>query len=520
MFRIALLSIVSLLLVRDLPAQTGSGPGNTILTLPEVIQIAREQSLMGLMARHQLRSSYWEFRTYKASRRPGLSLEATVPSLNNTMESVTQPDGSEKFVSRSNMQTSLDLQLNQNIALTGGRIFVTSQIQRNDNFGEDPPSTYLAYPVTIGFLQPINGYNELKWDKKIEPLKFEEAKLDYINTMERVSQRAVGYFFDLALAQINLEIALKNQANADTLYQIAKGRYQLGTIAEDELLQMELASLNAGTDLNEANIDLALRKSRLRSFLGFNERVSLELILPRDVPEMELDYTRTLSEAKTNNPEVLNFQRQLLEAEMRVAQARSQKGIRANLFAQFGLSQFAEELGGAYQNPLNQQRVEVGVQVPLLDWGLGKGQYRMAQSAQEVTRTNVQQSQIDFDENIFLQVMQFNLQDDQVGIASKKDTIANLRYEVAKRRFLIGKIDVLELNVALEEKDVARREFVQSLRNYWDYYYNLRGLTLYDWHVDVKLRRTLTSCCSSRPVISCTWRSIRISTAGSPDPLS
>ncbi len=144
-------------------------------------------------------------------------------------------------------------------------------------------------------------------------------------------------------------------------------------------------------------------------------------------------------------------------------------------------------LPGAYQNPENQQRVEVGVQVPLLDWGLGRGQYRMAQSAQEVVRTDVQQSQIDFDENIFLQVMQFNLQDDQVVIASKADTIADLRYEVTKQRFLIGKIDVLDLNVALEEKDVARRGYVQALRNYWNYYYDLRGLTLYDWQKDMKL---------------------------------
>lgn len=486
MYRFLFLIILCLWTLSALP-QTGGDTEEKLLSLPEVIQLAREQSLMGLMARHQFRSSYWEYRTHQARFRPGLSLEATLPSLNNSMESVTQPDGSEKFVSRSNMKTSLDLQLSQNIGLTGGRVFVSSQLQRNDNFGEEPPTEYLAYPVTIGFMQPLNGYNELKWDRKIEPLKYEEAKLQYINTLEKVSQRAVDYFFDLALAQINLEIAVKNQANTDTLYQIAKGRYQLGTIGEDELLQMEYSYLISGKDLNEAGIDLALRKSRLRSFLGFNERVDLLLVLPREVPDLDLDYSRTLAEAKANNPEILNMQRQLLEAERRVAEARSEKGIRADLFAQFGLSQFAEELGDAYQNPLNQQRVEVGIRMPLLDWGLGRGQYRMAQSAEEVTKTGVRQSQIDFDENVFLQVMQFNLQDDQVAIASKADTIADLRYEVSKRRFLIGRIDVLDLNVALEEKDVARRGYVQALRDYWDYYYNLRGLTLYDWQKDIKL---------------------------------
>jgi hypothetical protein len=479
--------LISLLITQALAAQPGTVVEEKRLTLNEVIQIAKEQSLLGLMARHQFRSSYWEYRTHLAGQRPGLTLEATVPSLNNTMESVTQPDGSEKFVSRSNMQTSLDLQLNQNIPFTGGRIFASSQLQRNDNFTEEPPTSYLAYPVTIGFMQPINGYNELKWDRKIEPMKYEEAKLQYINSMEVVSQRAVGRFFDLALAQINLEIARKNYANNDTLFQIAQGRYQLGTIAENELLQMELSYLNAGTALNEATIDLELRQSRLRSFLGFNERVSLELVLPRDIPDIQLDYTRTLSEAKANNPEILNMERQLLEAERQVAEARSQKGLRADLFAQIGLSNYAEELSAAYQNPINQQRVQVGVQVPLLDWGLGRGRYRMAQSAEEVVKTDVRQSQIDFDENIFLQVMQFNMQDDQVAIASKADTIADLRYEVSKQRFLIGKIDVLDLNVALEEKDVARRGFVQALRNYWDYYYNLRALTLYDWQNDIKL---------------------------------
>jgi outer membrane protein TolC len=457
------------------------------LTLSEVIEVAHEQSLMALMSRHQFRSSYWEFRSYQASTRPGLTLEGTLPSLTMATESVIQPDGTEEFIDRSFMNTSLDLQLNQNIPLTGGRVFVSSQLQRNDNFGEEPPTNYLSYPVTIGVMQPINGYNEFKWDRRIEPMKYEAAKLQYLNTMERVSQQSVRYFFDLALAQINLEVSLKNMANSDTLYQIATGRYQLGTIAENELLQMELSRLNSETALNEATIDLELRKSRLRSFLGFNERVSLELILPREVPVIEMDYVRTLTEAKANNPEILQMEQQLLEAERAVAEARSQKGIRGDLFAQFGLSGVDVDLGYAYRDLSRQQRVEVGVQVPILDWGQGKGRFRMAQSAQEVVKMDVSQSMIDFDENIFLQVMQFNLQDDQVRIASKADTIADLRYEVTKQRFLIGKIDVLELNVALEEKDVARRGFVEALRNYWNYYYDLRGLTLYDWQQDIKL---------------------------------
>ena len=97
---------------------------------------------------------------------------------------------------------------------------------------------------------------------------------------------AVQYFFNLALAQINREIAQTNMMNADTLYQIAKGRYNLGTIAENELLQMELSYLNAGTAINESEITLKDRELKLRSFLGFNQNVRLELIIPSEIPAL------------------------------------------------------------------------------------------------------------------------------------------------------------------------------------------------------------------------------------------
>ena len=76
---------------------------------------------------------------------------------------------------------------------------------------------------------------------------------------------------------------------------------------------------------------------------------------------------------------------------------------------------------------------------------------------------------------------QFNLQAEQVGIAAKSDTVAQKMYEVTKQRFLIGKIAVLELNNADTKKDQNKRAYVQSLQNYWNYFYNLRNLTLYDF---------------------------------------
>lgn len=458
------------------------------LTLDEVIKLAREQSPMGIMSRHRFRGSYWEYRTHVAKFRPGLTLSSVIPELTRSIEKITLPDGSDDFVERSLMNSSVEVSLMQNISPTGGSIFMTSGLQRIDNFkAEENSVSYLSSPVSIGFRQPIKAHNSFRWEKKIEPLKYEEAQKTYIDAMESVSQRAVNNFFNLILAQVNLQIALTNYANNDTLYRIAQGRYNIGTIAENELLQMELAFLNAGTALNEAKIQLEINKYRLRSFLGFNETVNIELIIPKEIPEFEVDVVKALQEAKQNSPDIISLQRQLLEADQSVAQAKAERAFTAELFASYGLTQKDYTIPDAYQNFQDQERIRVGLEIPILDWGLRKGQYRMAQSNQEVVRTTVQQSEIDFEQEVMLQVMQFNLQDDQVRIAAKADTIAQSRYEVTKQRFFIGNVDVTDLNIALTEKDAAKRSYLSALNNYWSYYFNIRQLTLYDFEKQTPL---------------------------------
>lgn len=450
------------------------------LSLEDVLEIARDQSPDAILAKHRFRGSYWQYRTYRAEFLPGLVLNGTLPDFNRSISSITLPDGTDRFIERNTINSIASASLTQNIGLTGGQIFLNSELQRIDNLDRDSAS-YRTTPISLGFRQPLNGFNSYRWQRKIEPLRFEEARRSYVEALENVSVRAVNLFFELALAQVNLEIAKINYNNTDTLYRISEGRYNIGTIAENQLLQMELSFLNAGISLNEAIIDLEFRKFQLRSFLGYNETVDLELVFDTQVPDFRLDVGQAIEMALMNNPQVVSFDRQIIEAEREVARARSQKGLNASLFANYGLTQSSEELQDAYKDPQISQRVTVGVQVPILDWGLGKGRYRLAQSSQEVIRTQVQQARVDFEQNVFIQVMQFNLQNDQLNIAAKADTIAQLRFDVTRERFLIGRIDVLDLNIALTEKDVARRSYISALRNYWRYYYNLRRLTLYDF---------------------------------------
>ncbi len=451
------------------------------LTLDEVVRLASEQSPNALIAKHRFRASYWQYRTFVAEYRPILALSGNLPDYSTAYNRVWNSVAQQwEYASTNVLQTSGNLSLAQNIGLTGGSISLFSDLTYEKNFETDG-ERYITSPLNIRLTQPLFRYNELRWQKKIEPLKYEEARKTYLRDVENVHMMAVQYFFNLALAQINREIAETNMQNADTLYQIAKGRYNLGTIAEDELLQMELSYLNAGTAINESEMNLRDRELKLRSFLGFNQSVRLELLIPGEVPDLEVEVSEVLRLAQENNPELIALERQLVEAKSSVAQAKAEKGLNANLTASYGLRDQDPLLDLAYDKPNQQQTIRVGFSLPILDWGQGRGRYKMAQSSEELTRVQVEQSRIDFEQNLLLDVQQFNIQGDQVKIAAKSDTVAAKMFEVTKQRFLIGKIDVLELNNADTKKDQNKRNYIQALNNYWTYYYNMRALTLFDF---------------------------------------
>lgn len=238
-YKISLKFLTTILLLFVLLSSNLSAQESTNYTLTDVVKIAQDQSPDALIAKHRLRVSYWNYKIFKADYLPNLNLAATVPNLNRTINAVKGQDGTSVYTPESITNYSVDLSLTQKIGFSGGDIFLSSGLRRMDNFLTDTSTTsYLTNMVSIGIRQPIYAYNPYKWLKRIEPMKYEEARRTYVETNEEVASTAINYFFNLLLAQIDLGIGLKNESNYDTLYRIAQGRYTLGKIAENDLLQL------------------------------------------------------------------------------------------------------------------------------------------------------------------------------------------------------------------------------------------------------------------------------------------
>ena len=459
------------------------------LSLDETVKLAKLQSPDAQTARHSFRSAYWNYKYYKANYLPALSLTSD-PNLNRAINKVTLGDGTVKFVEQNMLSTDLTLNLTQNIPWTGGSLFVETAAQRMDIFS-DHTTAWQTSPINIGYRQSLFGYNSLKWDRRIEPVRYREAKKSYVETLELVATRATQKFFNLATAQSNYETATTNYANADTLYQYAQGRYNIGTITENEMLQLELNKLTEETNCMNARIEVENCMQELRSYLGIQEDLLIKVRIDNRVPDLHIDLDAALMLANENSPEIQNMLRRKVESESAVSRAKANAGLKADIYLRFGLTQTADKLKDAYRNPLDQQYVSLGITLPILDWGRGRGQVRVARSNRDLVYTQVEQDKMDFDLNVRKLVKQFNLQAQRVNIAARTDHTAQRRAEVARKLYLLGKSSVLDLNASITEKDTARRSYITALYNYWSLYYALRSITLYDFEKERPLAEDL-----------------------------
>lgn len=450
-------------------------------TLDGVLKEAESQSIYRYQADadNEIAQSRWQF--HKANLRPGVTLDVLAPNFSKTSREIIQPDGSIAFQSVSQNNSTISLGIQQQLKSTGGTIFVTSQLQRFDDFSLDAKQ-YNGVPIRVGFMQPLFGFNELKWDDTIEPLILTEADRKYIVDMEDIHLRGTIAYFDLLESKVNEHIARTNTDVNNRLLEIAEQRFELGKISRNELLQLELEYKGAVKDLSIASYQVDFAKASLFTFLGQNVLDSLNLITPEPLDtEMIVEVKMAIDQAKANRPEVVAFDRLQKEADRDINQAKVDFGIKADVFASFGLARGSERFGDIYSDPISEQQIQLSVSIPILDWGRKKAAVGIAKARKELVIQQVAQDQIDFENDIVQVIAQWNQLQNEIQLQAEIQKVSLERFEISRQRYVLGDISITDLTIAQREKDQAQRNYINTLRSYWVIFYQIRKLTGYDF---------------------------------------
>ena len=453
------------------------------LTLPQAIEVAVDSSLQAFRAENQYMASYWSYRSFRAGRLPSLNLNASPMDYRRDFTRRYDVINDIDIFRRQQMLYSYgNLSLRQNLDLTGGTFFVDSELGFMRNFSNENSITqFTSVPIRVGYSQSLFGFNSFKWERRIEPLRYQRAKTQFLQAQEEISEVAIQHFFALAIAQLEHDMAQANLESAEMLYQMGQQRQEIAAISQADLLTLRLEAVNARNSLRHASSSLRRAMFNLVSFLNLDKQTEIKLLLPNKPAVSEILPEVALEHARMNNPSFLADRLELLEAESQVERTKRTTNFDANISASVGFNQAANTFSGAYRDPLQQDIIRVGVTIPIVDWGVRKGRANMAISNLNVTKISIEQRVMNLEQEIAMTVNDFNMQQDLMISAEEALSIAEMAYKATQERFVIGRVDLNSLLLSQNRQNSAQRNYLSALREYWMNYYKLRKLTLYDF---------------------------------------
>jgi outer membrane protein TolC len=259
---------------------------------------------------------------------PHFSFEGDAPGYNRSINAIVQDDGSIQYKPQSQASSSASLTITQQLPWTGGEISLLSGISRIDLINSKS-SYYRSSPLSLRYRQPIFQLNTMKWNITSEDLRIQIAEREYEEALEDIAIDITNKFFDAYTARMNVENASFNLSINDTLYQITQGRFNVGKVAENDLLQSELAVMNARTQLANASLQFERAIENLRFAIGFSDEKELSLVPPSTIPIVEVTQELALEQARQNRSDVVNYELLSMNAERSVEQAEYNNSFNA-----------------------------------------------------------------------------------------------------------------------------------------------------------------------------------------------
>jgi outer membrane protein TolC len=290
--------------------------------------------------------------------------------------------------------------------------------------------------------------------------------------------------------QTNFNLASSNLKNSEDNLKIAEVKRKLGQISENDFSRIQLSVLNAKKALNSADMDLRNADFELKSYIGMDQTTNIELEIPLNMTLFYIDPEKALEQTLANRKEAPEFERRLIQADRDLTQAKRNTGLRTTLRGEIGTTKSSGSFGGIYEETEKQRMVNLSLNIPILDWGKSASAVKLAESQRDLVLYEVEREKLNFEREVIVQVEQFNLLKDQLETSMEADKVAENGYLISLKKFQNGEISITDLNISLSERESAKRDYINSIRDYWQSYYNIRMLTLYDFIFNQKIDYT------------------------------
>lgn len=362
---------------------------------------------------------------------PNVSLSFSLPSYNRSISNILQPDGTYAFRESNNANSRVSLSVSQKIPFTGGTLSISNSFSRLDLFGDNQKSTsYSASWFGINLSQPLNFFNGMKWDKKIQQAKVSLDEINYKKNRIKVKGKVFDLYYDLIKIK-NREIILNREVSIAYRYKgVIHQLVKAGKKNDLDSIDIELKILEKNKSLNLIKKKNYIKTQSINNF--FNSKIVTE--------NSKLEFPKIIFDLKPLSFYINKYtklflileENRLLNLEKEINQLKKNRFYNAKLTLGVGFNNSTEELGNIFHTPNQSQNISLSLNVPLLDFGKKRIELEMAETQHELEILNLKQEKTSTIDNITY------LYEEII------DLLSSLKIEDARMNLLEKKIDRME----------------------------------------------------------------------------
>jgi outer membrane protein len=441
-------------------------------TLTQLITQAQQNSITQKIANANNELAILDYKSFLLQRKPNLILNGNIPVYDKDNFSVRQPDGTIKFLNRSQINSSINLGFVKPIMATGGSISVNTSLNRFDDL-LGKTQLYNGTPIYLQLQQPLFAFNNYKWQKKTAPLRLANAALALTQKKYDMAYTMATYFFTIATNIIEKELALENDAYTQENIRTEERKKQLGVGNTDKLLQLSIQALNNKQQLQNINLQINSTQKELFNIAQLPTDNNFSISIPNELLNLSITTQALLDSIKKNNATYDNLKIATIELQAEKEKLQKEKTT-INLTLSYGLNQSGNALSNVYQTPNDQQRFNIGFTVPLTDGGRRKNIGQQILVKQKLLQLQQLEQNNQFEVELENSLIILNNIKNSYATALQLDSLGKERYTISNKLFANGKLTLLELNAAALERANYKRSLFNQVKEYYLLCYKLQ----------------------------------------------
>ncbi|MHB8519223.1 MAG: TolC family protein [Limisphaerales bacterium] len=293
----------------------------------------------------------------------------------------------------------------------------------------------------------------------------EIAYQDYRRQMMLMLAQAESAYWDLYFFQEQYRIFGESVALAKTIMDDNKVRLQSGLSSELEVLEAESGLALRAARQNDAHHKLVDAMNRLTALFSGSGSYTNALVQAVDLPvlrDADMDFFSSVRDALTWNPDYLSQQRQVLQANIRLAYARNQRWPQIDLKASYGLNGLGETMSSSWADVQTSHfeswTVGVEMRIPLGGGVRGKNELAAAKLRKQQALLGLKSAEVQLSSGLDTAIKRTAGLRDSVGDFQKASDFNERLLDAELARLTVGKTDsrkVLETEEKLSEARIA-----------------------------------------------------------------